>query len=535
VYERYFGLREKPFNATPDARFCYANPAYREAYMTLLRGIRERKGFIVLTGEVGTGKTTLLRRLMENVDPTIKVVFLYNTTLEFDELVEFICGELELPVSGLSPAGRLQALNRFLLEEDRQGGTVVLLLDEAQNLSAAALENLRLISNPETATAKLVQIVLVGQPELEWKLADPALSDVARCITVRHRLDRLSDAEVEPFIDYRLRVTGRHRRDLFTDDAVRKLIPYVNGIPRLINVVCDNALLVAYGIDAPRVTGPIVDDVVADLRLRSPRPAGAAVSAGSPPPAGELRWRLVGASSAALVGGALLAGVLWNQPGLGPLVDWNTAWGRQSAESTGTTAALRSEPPAPTLVPLATPSHGRPSPVAPATALTSAVLPVRGSGAHPVAPKSEPIAELTSGRTVTVRPGGTISEIVLQHYGRQSLLALDLIQESNPGIRDLDVLPVGQRLRLPPLSLDAMLRRRADGSYRIIVSAQPASLAAEFVEKTVRKHGYEVVITPRKIAPDHVLFRVEIDKLKTRAEAVRVWNTARRLGWLDHQ
>jgi general secretion pathway protein A len=522
VYATHFGLREQPFNASPDARFCYAHPGYREAYAMLLYGIRERKGLIALTGEVGTGKTTLLRRLMDNLDPTLKVVFVYNTTLEFDELVEFICGELKLPVSGHSHAGRLQALNQFLLEEDTRGGAVVLLLDEAQNLSAATLENLRLISSPETSTAKPLQIVLVGQPELEWKLTDPALRPVTQGITVRHRLKPLSDAEVEPFIDYRLRVMGRQRQDLFTDDAIRTLIPYVNGIPRLINIVCDNALLAAYGVNALRVTGAIVDEVVADLRLKPPGLLATSTTDAAASMAGETRWRWVGVSSAALVGVALVAGFLWKQPDLNPSRGRLSTSGRQVSRPTGTTARLGSEQVVPALVPL--PGRG-PSPAAAGTVVTSAVRPVSTFGA--------PAAVITGGRTTTIRPGATISEIALRHYGRYSPLALDLIQESNPAIPDLNVVQVGQALRLPRLNLDAMLRRQADGSYRILVASQPASLAAEFVEKSVRKQGYEVVVTPRRVGSQQVLFRVEIDNLKTRDEAIRAWKTAKRLGWLE--
>jgi general secretion pathway protein A len=460
------------------------------------------------------------------------VVFLYNTTLEFEELVEFICGELKIPVSDHSHLGRLQALNRFLLEEDKRGGAVVLLLDEAQNLSAATLENLRLISCPETSTTKRLQIVLVGQPELEGKLADPALRHVTQCITVRHRLKPLSDAEIEPFIDYRLRVMGCQRQDLFTDDAIRTLIPHVNGIPRLINIVCDNALLAAYGMNVPRVTGQIIDEVVTDLRLKPRGQREPSTSVVATSVAGEMRWRWVGVASAALVGVALVAGVFWGQPWLASQADQRLAQGRQMPRPRATTTLVRSERAVPALVSLTTPSHGRPSSVARATVATHTILPVKNSR-DLAAPKRAPVAKIASGRTMTIRSGGTISEIARRHYGRYSGLALDLIQESNPAIRNLDVVPVGHRLRLPPLSLDAMLRRQTDGSYRILVGSQPASLAAEFVEKTVRKHGYEVVVTPRKIGPHHVLFRVEIDKLTTRAEAMRAWQTAQRLGWLE--
>jgi general secretion pathway protein A len=171
LYAAHFGLREAPFRATPDPRFFYSNPVYREAYATLLYGVLQRKGFIALTGEVGTGKTTLLRRLMDELGPPVRFVLFYNTTLTFDETIEFICGELALPVDGLSRVQRLQRLNDLLIAEAQKGGNVVLLIDEAQNLGADVLENLRLISNLETSTEKLLQIVLVGQPELDAKLA----------------------------------------------------------------------------------------------------------------------------------------------------------------------------------------------------------------------------------------------------------------------------------------------------------------------------------------------------------------------------
>ncbi len=186
MYTAYFGFREKPFNVTPDPRFFYENRVYQEAYATLLYGIVERKGFIVLTGEVGTGKTTLLRRLMDNLDAGVRPVFFYNTTFTFDELIQFLCAELEL--AGGSRVEKIQALNDFLIAEARRGRTLVLLIDEAQHLSAEVLENLRLLSNLETSTEKLLQIVLVGQPELKAKLEDPALRQLAQRVAIRYRL-----------------------------------------------------------------------------------------------------------------------------------------------------------------------------------------------------------------------------------------------------------------------------------------------------------------------------------------------------------
>ena len=596
MYTSYFNLSRKPFNATPDPAFLYTNRCYQEAYATLLYGVQERKGFIALIGEVGTGKTTLLRRLMDGMNPAVKVVFVYNTTLTFDELVEFICGELEIPVEGLARVARLQALNRFLIGEAKRGGTVVLLLDEAQNLSNEALENLRLISNLETATDKLLQIVLVGQPELETKLADPTLRQVTQRIAIRFRLEPLDDSEVEPYVDYRLRVVGSSRKELFSDKAIRRLIPQVKGIPRLINVICDNALVLAYATDRKRVTGEMIDSVIADLRVRPPdRPTAVAVTATHEPrPPRRAGWsgdeprgggwgRRLGLTAAVaavflVVGALAVAGAGDIASRLFGIWTERTAWARPPAASVAVAPAVPSAPAAPaapvvTSTPTApTAPVAPPTPTAPAAlpgtepvaspstatpagaesaALTNGAasersLPPREAQSPAAAPTSEPPtaameerrlrdpATSTGGRrTMRVPDGGTISEIVFEHYGRYSSLALDLIHEPNPDIRDLDVVSAGQPLSLPPLNLTTLLRRQPDGTHRLIVSAQPSLQAATKVAQAARDHGYAVAVTSREIASDQMLYRVEIIALKTQTATLRAWDTAKRLEWFE--
>lgn len=285
MYNEYFGFREKPFNVTPDPRYFYTNPVYQEAYANLLYGIQERKGFIVLAGEVGTGKTTLLRRLMSQLEESVRFVFFYNTTLSFEELVSFACDELGLTVKGNGRLQKIQALNEFLTEQSRQGGTVVLLIDEAQNLTDDVLENLRLLSNLETATEKLLQIVLVGQTELDAKLAQPQLRQVKQRVALQCRLDRLKDREVGPFINYRLRVAGYEREDLFTPEAIREVGFCSKGIPRLINIICDNALLIAYATTAKSISAEMIREVARDLNLATKQ----RVVEDVPPPAPALR------------------------------------------------------------------------------------------------------------------------------------------------------------------------------------------------------------------------------------------------------
>ncbi len=269
MYTSYFGFDEKPFNVTPDPRFFFTNPGYQEAYANLLYGIQERKGFLLLTGEVGTGKTTILQRLMEELESTVRFVFFYNTNLSFEELLTFTCQELGLPVKESNRLEKIGALNEFLLNQLRNGSTTVLFIDEAQNLKEEVFENLRLLSNLETPREKLLQIVLAGQPELEAKLDRNDLRQLKQRIFSQSRLSSLSEQDVAAFIGYRLKAVGSRQNDLFLRDAVSEIALYSKGIPRLINIICDNALLIAYAASEKKVTADIIKEVASDMRLET--------------------------------------------------------------------------------------------------------------------------------------------------------------------------------------------------------------------------------------------------------------------------
>jgi general secretion pathway protein A len=267
MYGKHFGLVELPFSVTPDPRFSYTNSLYREAFASLRYGIETRKGFIVITGEAGTGKTTLLRRLMRSVEATVHTAFIFNTHLDFTELLRLLLNELGVVTSARDRLTLMALLNDYLIEQLHKDHIVSLLVDEAQDLSDEMLEELRLLSNLETDRAKLIQIVLMGQPELERKLDQPELRQLKQRVAVRCRLAPLRSDEVAPYINSRLQTVGYTGRELFDLGSVEKVALYSKGIPRLINVICDNALLIAYATSQTKTSAKIVDEVARDLQL----------------------------------------------------------------------------------------------------------------------------------------------------------------------------------------------------------------------------------------------------------------------------
>ncbi|MFP5506868.1 MAG: AAA family ATPase [Gammaproteobacteria bacterium] len=254
MYCKHFGLDGAPFSITPDPRFLFLSDRHREALAHLLYGVGESGGFVQLTGEVGTGKTTLCRALLEQLPDTVDVALILNPKLSGIELVAAVCDELhvEYPPDTQSLKVLVDRLNHHLLKSHAAGRLTILILDEAQNLSAEVLEQIRLLTNLETAEAKLLQIILIGQPELQTLLARNELRQLAQRITARYHLGSLDRDEAQAYIAHRLRVSGGHA-DLFTPGAIDELHKLADGVPRLINVICDRALLGAYVEDKRRV------------------------------------------------------------------------------------------------------------------------------------------------------------------------------------------------------------------------------------------------------------------------------------------
>lgn len=265
MYLDFFGLREMPFNITPDPRYLYLSRHHREAFDHLVYGIRNRKGFIELTGEVGSGKTTLCRAVLTHLGDAVETALILNPFLTATQLLRAVLEDFGVEPRGRDKLAYTRQLNQFLLDRNREGKNVALLIDEAQNLPPDLMEQVRLLSNLETDQHKLLQIVLAGQPELRDRLAAPELRQLRQRILVRFHLPPLDEADVAGYIQHRLTMAGAPADVVFEPHAVRRIHKHTGGVPRLINAVCDNALLAGYVLQTRTIDAGCVKKAIEQL------------------------------------------------------------------------------------------------------------------------------------------------------------------------------------------------------------------------------------------------------------------------------
>ena len=277
MYEAHFGFRESPFQITPDPRFLFLTQSHRDALTYLTTGVTDRKGILVLAGEVGTGKTLLVRALMDRLPSDVETAIVMNARLTFEQLLYLALLDFGVPPKSRSKVDQLLALQEFLLRLRDRGATAFLTIDEAQTLTPDSLEELRLLSNLETTTEKLFQILLVGQPELKATLNQHSLRQLRQRIPGIFELSRVPSESVWEYVEYRIQVASEGRcSGLFTNEALEGIIRFSKGIPRLINQSCDRALLVGYARGADRIEEVHVSEAVRDLQggyLGAPRPS----------------------------------------------------------------------------------------------------------------------------------------------------------------------------------------------------------------------------------------------------------------------
>jgi len=265
MYLSFYGLKKQPFHITPDPEFLYLSPSHKEALAAIIYGVEEKKGFVAIIGDVGTGKTTILRSYLdEKKDGSLKIIYVFNAKLSFEGLLKTIYRELGLPIESDDAVEMVNKLYEVLIEEYRQGNTVVLVVDEAQNMPVDTLESLRMISNLETSQDKLIQIVLVGQPEFERTLNSDRLRQLRQRIAIRATILPLTKSESLDYVKFRLQKAGAPSSLVFTAPALKEIIKKAQGVPRVLNVLCDNALITGLGYGQKPVTKKIAKEVIRD-------------------------------------------------------------------------------------------------------------------------------------------------------------------------------------------------------------------------------------------------------------------------------
>lgn len=536
MYSQFYGLRESPFALTPDPRYLFLSEPHKEALASAVYGLQERKGFVLILGEVGTGKTTLIRHLLGRFGPDIRTVFVFNPNVSFLELMQLILRDLELSCPSLRRVEMIDTLNEYLLKEAWAGRYVVLIVDEAQHLSPAVLEEVRMLSNLETARGKLIQIVLVGQPELGEKLGRPELRQLRQRIGLVAELKPLSYGDTVKYVAHRLDVAGHTGQPIFTRRALKIIHRASGGIPRLINVLCDKSLVLGYGAGTREVGGRIVKEVLKDwAAFRRRRRTGLAARARSRRMA---RRRAVAWGPFGRVPAIMLLGVLWTALVLGLAGHWDakrlsdfwrglTAGAPRAATVAGERQVPAAELPPRNVLPAAgisvpddPPKKSEGRALGPGR---TAILPAR-----PASPKASPLSLAPDQkREIVVRPGDAFSALLVESYGRADLTLLDFVKAVNPDITDIDRLRVGQRLKLPSFEPRALVEQTDGSQYRLhlLTVWDTGSPAYQKVRAALEKAGRQVYVVPLSLTRTDTAYRVLVGDFADRREAEAFYRT----------
>jgi general secretion pathway protein A len=409
MYANFYNLKKEPFHITPDPEFLFLSPSHKEALGSIIYGVGHKKGFVLITGEVGVGKTTIVRSYLEDVDRSkLKIIYIFNSNVSFQGLLKTIYRELGITDLADDVFELVNQLHYVLIEEYKKGITVVLIIDEAQNMPVETLENIRMLSNLETSTDKLIQIVFSGQPEFEQKLERKELRQLKQRIAVKATIRPLTAEESRAYILHRLQKASAESSTLFTDGAVRKIVKEAHGIPRLINILCENSFITALGYRKGRITSGIVQEVISDF-------------------SGKKKGRIL---KTALVSLALVLAILSSF-----FFYTHNERGRSVTGRNPSSPAVENKTADSTVMPVEN--------------VSKVLSPVETSLPH------QPMKGLRnpekSGFPIIriVKAGDTLSRLASEVYGVSSKQLLIFVRENNPGIHDADKILIGEQILFP--------------------------------------------------------------------------------------
>ncbi|MEA2102593.1 MAG: AAA family ATPase [Thermodesulfobacteriota bacterium] len=507
MYTEYFGLKTKPFSITPDPRFLYLSSVHKEALAHLVYALKEQSGFVVLTGEVGTGKTTIINRFLENLSPRMPRVVIKNPNIRSENLY-FLLGE----AIGIPEDQRKRDYLGEYEERLKQVGGAILIVDEAQGLSLEMLEEIRLLSNMETPNEKLIHIMLIGQQELNEKLRSPNLRQLKQRIGVKFHIPPLGSNETREYIYHRLRVAGYEPREkpLFTLSSIGEIYRYTMGFPRLINIVCDNALLSAYTDDSRQVSSRMIKKVASDLEGSYSKTASRVQPLSGQPDKTRGRpwiWGLITIviMVALFFGfrGFILPGV---EQGVQPKTQTQVETAPVADPEPETTFATETEPGVPPVNKDVTPGPGR----------KENVMIEADSQAFPEPPVPPTLnrPEKPSGMRVLVHKGDTVAALAADYYGRVNAKILERISQVNPQIGDLDLIHENDEIFLPDINAGTSV------IYSVSVASYHSMDEARAVFRDLVGQGLEAAIYPYMDAGQERMYRITIGTFLSRQAAI---------------
>jgi general secretion pathway protein A len=489
MYNEFYGFREKPFELTPDPRFIFLTPGLRKALASVIYGIKERTGFISVIGEAGTGKTTLIHSLLNSLDTKVKPIIIFHTTVSFNDLLRMILRELDFWAVEKNKKGLWDQLIRYSKQIAAKSEILVIIIDEAQKLTEEVMEGLKMFSNLES---KAIKIVLVGQPELDDKLNLGGLRQLNQMIRVRCQIKALDEEESKEYIDHRLRFVGSSSLEAFTPEAISMICRYADGIPRIINTLCDNAFLAGYRLYQKKIDTRIIREMIKDMEGPSPKRTipSASISING---FRTLPFR----SKFVLNKVSLVLLFLFLLGGLFLLIHRNSSqrpdkmWGLKSIIS----PHVQTEQPA--------------------TSTSSWMTP-------PSASMAVMDREYKLKKVVAVKEGQTVSELTQKYYGRADLTLIDFLLELNPGITNVHLIMVDQEIRIPHITEELLVIRSPDHTYKIHAGTFETPDPAEFYNKEPALKGKKIEILPRKVSPRETWHRVVIGRFDNKDEALKM-------------
>jgi general secretion pathway protein A len=490
MYKEFYGFSEYPFNLSPDPRFLFLAVSHYEALSSMIAGVRERKGITIITGEPGTGKTTLIYALLKNLSEKIKTAFVFQTKLSFQDLLMEILTELEVPVLEDNLSSLLVLFSQCLKEKMARDETVAIIIDEAQNLDIEVMENLFRLYTRESPEAKLVQILLVGQPEFEAKLDSPELQKFKDRVALRRRLRPLNQKECEEYIDHRLKIVGSSSSKVFTPEAITRISRFSGGIPRVINILCDHALLTACH-SRPKIDEKIAGVAIRELAHLGPDQAGSEGGANPGPITPVMKRAVQGLArlkihrAFSLPSRSRLYSILFLLIftalafSLFHFLDWNLdlnpPWERKEK-------AVSLEKPAE--------------------------------------------------RIVSVREGWNLNLMARQYYHTVNPTLLDLILEFNPQITDLNRIFIDQQIKMPTLTEDLILLKTPDHKYKIHLGTFSGERPVQPFKNNPVLKGKRIEIVSRRVTPRDTWFRVLAGEYQSKEEGLKVIRALRQQGLL---